>query len=362
MLLALALLTSCGKTGSSSSSGADSTPAGAPESIAAQESSAAQTEQADSQTSSTEEYPSEYSLEINDPNAPQITGAKLEVKDPDGLSKLENVLGIDVISSGTVGLVGCPVRVTLCGSSAVLTLTVDKTALGDLPFENLIVLKSGKDGAFDSMKFTAGENTVSFEITASDTYMLVDSYQWQSAWSGDVTGEAHETEFTVGDEFNFRVTLPEGVAPNNVSAFWEKTLSGEGYMMTKELMLQNRQDETDIRAELRACRYPGEDDGAGNATPYESFDERTQSLSTLQSEYLTVESSETWDLGGGRRGFVAVFHFPEDGTIQEQTNISAQYEYSDDTYISYSLVVYGHDKDTIDRCIRSTKSFVYTDQ
>lgn len=171
--------------------------------------------------------------------------------------------------------------------------------------------------------------------------------------------KVQKTDFSVG-EYGFKITLPEGVEASEASGLWEKTSTDGANMMVKELMMQSKLNISDIKAGLFAYRFPNEEDDCDDPLPYKSFDDRTKELSSIKSDYLKAESSEVWDLGDGRRGFVVVYHFPQNDTVQEQTSISAQYEYSEDTYILFNLAIYGHDKDAIDRCIKSAKSFKYS--
>ncbi len=360
---ALLCLTSCGKTVTSSEPDRDIT-AAAPISVSAADSYEESKEDRESSSSegSSEGYPSSFSLDINEPDAPQITNVSLEVYGPTGVSSIENVFGRDVLSSGTVGLVGCPISVELEGKNATLTFTVDPDALGDIPFTNLIVLKSGGGKSFDSIQFKPEkDNTISCLIDESDTYMLVDAYQWWSCWGGDVSGMEHETGFTVGEDFDFRITLPEGVAPSGVSDYWHDEYNGQHKMMSKQLMHQNQSEDADLRAELYAWRYPNEEDGCDDPSPLMSFDDKVNEISSLTSDYFTIEAAETWELDEERKGFAVVFHFPgePDRGIDEQTNINAYYEYSEDTYILYTLSFFGHDRDKIEECIKSAKSFSY---
>lgn len=363
---ALLMLTSCSsQTDSSDDAAKDIIPASSAAETTkitqstAPESSLRETVSVPEESSRAEEYPSEIELTINEPEAPQITAVNMTVETPNGKSELENAYGRDFLASGTVGLVGCPVKVTLCGSAGVLTFRIDKDALGSIPFENLAVLKTGD--SFDEVDHTSGEDTVTCLIKESGTYLLVDSYQWDSAWGGDTAGKEHETEFTVGD-FGFRVTFPKGVAPNSVSDYWHaEPAEGSHIIMKQDLMLQNGQNEARIRAELYASRFPNEDDSVDDPLPFKSFDDRIDELSLIAGDHPEIEATEVWDVDDGRRGFIAVFHFPEnkkDG-IREQTNINAYYEYTEDTYITLNLSFFGYDSETVDECFKSAKSFTY---
>lgn len=363
LILAAAMLclSACGETDDSNSKAKKITkaPAEAVSESIEEESASANESTAETEAKS-EEYPESYELTFNDTKTSVISKATLLVTGPTGESSLEDMLDKDVMASGTVGLVGAPVAIDLEGEKGTVTFTVDKDALGDVPFENLIILKSGQGMSFDQVNCTYDNENISFEITESDTYMLVDAYQWLSAWGADVTGMEHDTEFKVGD-FGFTLTMPEGVAPNGVMDYWHADYNGEHQMMSKQLMHQNQSKDADVKAELYAWRYPNEEDDCDDPTPFMSFDDKIKEISSLTSDYFTIETADIWALDGGRKGFVTVFHFPADPDkgLDEQTNINAYYEYADDTYISYNLSFYGHDQSKIDQCVKSAKSFTY---
>ena len=359
VIAALLCLASCGEITDSSAKeiGSEAAPA-----VSQTEAVTSASPETVTETSPAEEYPKDYCLLIDELLAPQVTGVSLKVPEPEGLCSLENVYKTDVLATDTVGLVGCPVRVGLKAKQGELSFAVNTNALGDLPFENLAVMKTGQGESFEVIPFRSDGSSIVCEITESDTYLLVDLYQWQSAWGGDVSGMEHETEFTVGDGFDLRVTLPKGVAPNKVSSMWEITpVDGVYQMMTKELMLQNGQDKATVKAELKAYRYPNEEDGCGSPLPLKSFDDKMSEIAAIPSDQFEAETSEPWDVGGGRRGFMAVFRFPEepDMGISEQTTVEAFYEVSEDTYILYSLSFTGQDESLIESCIKSIKSFTY---
>lgn len=211
----------------------------------------------------------------------------------------------------------------------------------------------------DSSEADETESSEADTVSSRAADSSAESAESRESSSSAEKPKSDATEFSA-PEYGFKITLPEGIETNAALGMWEKTPTGGAYMMAQNLMLQSNQNISDIRAELFAYRYPNEEDDCDDPLPYKSFDDRTKELSSIKSDYLKAESSEVWNLGDGRRGFVVVYHFPQNDTVQEQTSISAQYEYSEDTYILFNLAVYGHDKDAIDRCIKSAKSFKYS--
>ncbi len=357
LVFAALLLTSCTEAADSRNS-RDITKAQEPEII--REESSDSDESFAVSDAQDEDFPKEYELDFDNTEISVISKAELLVKAPTGYSSLEGTLDRDVLSSGTVGLVGSPVEIELEGANGIVTFTVDTQQLGDIPFENLIVLKSGHGMSFDEVASAVKDDKISFEITESDTYMLVDSYQWRAAW-GDVDPELeHETAFRVGD-LGFSLTIPKGVAPNSVSDYWHAEHNGEHQMMSKQLMHQNQQKDADIKAELYAWRYPNEEDDCDDPAPYMSFDERIEQLRSIDSDIIKIESTKEWELGNGRKGFAVVFHYPADAEkgIGEQTTVEGFYEYSDDTYILYTLTFYSYEQETVDACLKSVESFKY---
>ncbi|MBR1423534.1 MAG: hypothetical protein IJ571_08865 [Ruminococcus sp.] len=306
------------------------------------------------------DYPILYNLPLSQDDPPEFAEVIMEVYSPTGYSSLDNGLGSDVMSSGVVGLVGCPVIVDLQGSDAVLSFVINREYLGNVPFENLMVLKSGHGLSYDAVEFRVDGDIIRCDIDESDTYMLVDSYQWLSCWGEDVSGTEHDTDFTVSD-YSFKLTLPSGVAPSGVSDYWHDEYDGYQKMMVQELMHQNQKKDSHIKAELHAKRYPNAEDDCDDPTPLKSFDEKIEEIKGITGDTFEIESTEVWKLDDNRKGFYDVFHFygqPDLG-IDEQTNVDAYYEYSDDTYIVFSLSFTGHDQSDIDACVNSVKSFRY---
>ena len=354
-LAALMLLTACTETDTD-----DSSRSYKKEAAIKAVSSAESTDTVTSEDITTGDYPILYNLPLGQGDPPEFVEVIMEVYSPTGYSSLENGLGADVMSSGVVGLVGCPVIVDLQGSDAVLSFVINRDDLGNVPFENLMVLKSGHGLSYDSVEFSVDGDIIRCDIEESDTYMLVDSYQWLSCWGDDVSGTEHDTDFTVGD-YGFKVTLPSGVAPSGVSDYWHDEYNGRHKMMSKQLMHQNQSKDANIKAELYAWRYPNDEDNCDDPAPFMSFDDKVSEISSLTSDRFTVEAAEVWELDGGRKGFAVVFRFPgePDRGIDEQTNINAYYEYSEDTYILYTISFFGYDQNKIEECIKSAKSFNY---
>lgn len=354
-LAALMLLTACTETDTD-----DSSRSYKKEATIKAVSSAESTDTVTSEDITTGDYPILYNLPLGQGDPPEFAEVIMEVYSPTGYSSLENGLGADVMSSGVVGLVGCPVIVDLQGSDAVLSFVINRDDLGNVPFENLMVLKSGHGLSYDMVESRVDGDIIRCDIEESDTYMLVDSYQWLSCWGDDVSGTEHDTDFTVGD-YGFKVTLPSGVAPSGVSDYWHDEYDGYNKMMIKELMHQNQKKDAHIKAELHAKRYPNDEDDCDDPAPFKTFDDKIQEISGITGDSFEIESTEVWKLDDTRKGFYDVFHFygePDLG-IDEQTNVDAYYEYSEDTYIVFSLSFTGHDQSDIDACINSVKSFIY---
>ncbi len=368
LLASALLLTGCGETEDSSSSKMDKR---APASdLISSYSSESLSESSDSTITDTQtaEYPKDYEISFDDTERSVISKATLLVTGPTGESSLEDMLDKDVMASGTVGLVGSPVAIELEGEKGTVTFTVDKDALGDVPFENLIVLKSGHGMSFDEVASAVKEDKISFEITESDTYMLVDAYQYGAAIGADVGDIGHGWIFKNND-FEFKVTLPEGITVKTISSTWKanRPSDGEQEMMYMEMLRQDDPYDSNIQMQLLAYRYPNEADLCEDPKPMISFEELFDEEASNNSDLFEITGSESWELNDGRSSFYLEKHHPYDpekktvfgDVIPEQTTITAFYSYSNDTYIMLRFYIANNERSDIDACIESVKSFTY---
>lgn len=101
--------------------------------------------------------------------------------------EIKSVMGIDVLSSEVVGLVGEPFDITTTSEfdSATISFKVDKEKLGEATIDNLIFLWYDEENrVYREMEtvIDSENNTVSTTTTHFSTYMLVDSLKWFEAW------------------------------------------------------------------------------------------------------------------------------------------------------------------------------------
>ncbi|MBR6478608.1 MAG: hypothetical protein IKS85_09205 [Lachnospiraceae bacterium] len=110
-----------------------------------------------------------------------------------------NIYEVDTMSSGVVGLVGIPVRVTYHDEQAQpkLTFYYDKDELRGIPERNLIILHEDEDGFYVQVgteTINENEGSISVDITQPGVYLVADRYQWYSAWGVDVSEYAYQVD------------------------------------------------------------------------------------------------------------------------------------------------------------------------
>ncbi|MDR0919024.1 MAG: amidase domain-containing protein, partial [Oscillospiraceae bacterium] len=111
----------------------------------------------------------------------------------DNAISVESVMGIDVMSSEVVGLMGEPYDFSVSkpefgpseNSPATLTFDVDMTKLGETDFNNITVFWFDEENKrYEKMPTNrnSSNGTISAETTHFSEYMLVDKEKWDNAW------------------------------------------------------------------------------------------------------------------------------------------------------------------------------------
>lgn len=106
-------------------------------------------------------------------------------------TSIQSVMGIDIMSSNVVGLIGEPFSLTSDSSfdTADITFAVNEAALGDTKFENLTILWYDTENQryVEMEKVLDNENmTVSTTVNHFSIYMIVDNAQWYNAWKDNL--------------------------------------------------------------------------------------------------------------------------------------------------------------------------------
>ncbi|MDR0920017.1 MAG: hypothetical protein LBM93_12375, partial [Oscillospiraceae bacterium] len=107
---------------------------------------------------------------------------------------VESVMGIDIMSSNLVGLVGDPFDFSTTSEfeEAKLTFTIDQTKLGDALFENLTIMWYDEENqqfvdCSQDENFTVTSDSDNGQISVITShfsqYMVVDSNDWYEAWA-----------------------------------------------------------------------------------------------------------------------------------------------------------------------------------
>lgn len=143
-----------------------------------------------------EKVKQEITKEIKNEDAPQISEVQVSFEGTgniDTTTTIENIYGVDILSSEVVGLIGSPVEITTTSEfeSAVITFKYDKTQLGDTKEENLAVMwydeENGVYQILDNETILDKENqTVSYKTTHFSKYMVVDKNIWYNTWRTNI--------------------------------------------------------------------------------------------------------------------------------------------------------------------------------
>lgn len=164
-----------------------------------------------------------YTIDLSKTRSPNVLSVTVEnANDP----YIRNMLDVHVLHTGVVGLFGCPVEVTADElGSAVLTFEYDPDNMKSVPAKNLIGLYYNEEESnYEEMLGELDENahTVTFDITRGGSYMLVDAFEWLSAWGADASEYSHPLEYVYGGgtypEYypGFSAVIPEGTMLNRV--------------------------------------------------------------------------------------------------------------------------------------------------
>lgn len=135
------------------------------------------------------------SLEINEEGASAVTKVDVAFNTAhciDSVCQIQNIYGVDVVSSEVEGLVGVPIDVNVSTKfeKATLVFHYDKEALNETEEDDLAVLWYDEKNDWyelldEDSKIDKSRHTVSINTTHFSTYMLVDSKKWFNAWKSN---------------------------------------------------------------------------------------------------------------------------------------------------------------------------------
>lgn len=137
---------------------------------------------------------------------------------------IEDIMNIDMLCSGVVGLVGDPFEITTSSdfTEAVITFTVDTAQLGETDFHNLMFLwYDEKSNNFAELETLHNEEagTVSVHTTHFSRYMLVDRQEWFENWNKI---EASYSEYYAGTRTTAICVDCSGSISSGDSFFWNE--------------------------------------------------------------------------------------------------------------------------------------------
>lgn len=144
-----------------------------------------------------------YTEIIDNEKKPEITKVTVSAECRGNIERkvtVDDMYNIDYLVSGTVGLIGAPIEIYTDSSleKTELNIYYDESQLRQIPEKNIIVLFYDKNSdvqIFDEITaFTADNenNIINIPSPENGTYMLVDAYEWYSAWGKDASGYAYE--------------------------------------------------------------------------------------------------------------------------------------------------------------------------
>jgi len=142
----------------------------------------------------------EYAEWIRDEQKPELIEVILSGECDGRIADKVNIAdmyGIDILSSGVVGLVGAPVSVTFYDvKDPKLCFVYDPSELRGIPERNLILLHLDEETQFYETIQGSETDTTEHELTApieeDGIYLLADAYQWYGCWGADVSAYAYD--------------------------------------------------------------------------------------------------------------------------------------------------------------------------
>lgn len=164
--------------------------------------------------------------EIEEDEKTEVTKVAVEFEENGNINKtttIENMYGVDMLSSEVVGLVGVPVEIETedAFEKAKITFTYDANKLGKIKEEELSILwYNEKENRYELMDSQVDKNqhTVSCETTHFSTYMLVDKQQWYGIWRNNI---------------NYRSTTSGAIQSYDIAYVIDKSGSMEGEAITE---------------------------------------------------------------------------------------------------------------------------------
>lgn len=148
-----------------------------------------------------EEKKNEYVKEIHDKAKPEIDWVSLKDEAENGLlgsARISDIYNVEVMSSGVVGLVGAPMRISYDEglSELILTFHYVPEELRGMPERNMIILHETEDQGYIQVgeeTIDMGNQTISVPIKEAGVYLVADRYQWYTVWGLDMS----EYQYTI---------------------------------------------------------------------------------------------------------------------------------------------------------------------
>lgn len=147
-----------------------------------------------------------FTLDLSGSERPEVLSVSVSGADNAYISNLYNV---HYLHTDVVGLFGCPVEVTADEfDGAKLIFEYNSADMNLVPPENLLILWYDETNDYYleiNGEINTDTCTVTYPLKTGGAYMLVDKYEWYTAWGWDAEEYAHDTLFVGGayaPEFN----------------------------------------------------------------------------------------------------------------------------------------------------------------
>jgi len=128
---------------------------------------------------------------------------------------IENTMGIDMLSSEVVGLVGVPVEINsmVDFDQATITFSYNKDMLDDTNEDDLSMMWYDEENMqyvlLEDSVIDKDNQTVSYTTTHFSTYLLVDRLKWIAAWNEEIVYEMFEQD---GLNYDIIICMDPGVS------------------------------------------------------------------------------------------------------------------------------------------------------
>ncbi|SHK36494.1 von Willebrand factor type A domain-containing protein [Hathewaya proteolytica DSM 3090] len=141
-------------------------------------------------------------------------------------TEIQNTFGIDMLSTGVVGLVGVPVNIETKSEfdRATITFAYDESKLGDVNEDDLRIMWYDEENnnyviLNNETVLDKENNTLSYTTTHFSTYLVVDQKKWYECWRSTInyrTDDSQETQESQNFDVCFVVDRSGSMSGNSI--------------------------------------------------------------------------------------------------------------------------------------------------